>query len=53
MRRGGLGLVWDRDRVWSVTKRDNVRGFKAVKPGRARVSWDLSALGADLELAVK
>lgn len=39
--------------VWSVIKGGNVKGFKIVKWGRARVSWDLIALGEALALAVK
>lgn len=39
--------------VWSVIKGGNVKGFKFVKRGRARVSRDLIAPGAGLALAVK
>lgn len=37
---------------WSVMKGDNFRGFKFVKPGIARVSWDFLAPGAGLALAI-
>lgn len=38
----------------SVVKGGNVKGFKFVKRGRARVSWDSSLpQGAGLALAVK